>query len=63
MYRNTNYGIKRLLQSDAGIHLTNNEFKDAMLACDFKPVDPNALIGHIASAKGRRLLRKNDANI
>lgn len=39
----TSYGLKHLLESDVGIYLTNNEFKDAMLLAGFKPVNPNEL--------------------
>ncbi|MBN4083809.1 hypothetical protein JXZ92_03210 [Mycoplasma sp. CSL10137] len=39
----TSYGIKHLLQKDTGIYLTNNQFKDAMMHCGYKPVNPNEL--------------------
>ena len=39
----TSYGLKHILQSDMGIYLTNNEFKDAMMMCGFNPVNPNKL--------------------
>lgn len=39
----TSYGIKHILQSDTGIYLTNNQFKDAMMHCGYDPVDPDAL--------------------
>lgn len=39
----TSYGLKHILQRDTGIYLTNNEFKDAMMMCNFNPVDPNEL--------------------
>lgn len=39
----TSYGIKHILEHDTKIYLTNNEFKDAMLMCDYKPVDPDEL--------------------
>ncbi|WP_346867460.1 MULTISPECIES: hypothetical protein [unclassified Clostridium] len=39
----TSYGLKHTLESDTGIYLTNNEFKDAMLSCGYTPVNPNAL--------------------
>ena len=42
-YDKTSYGLKHLLEQDTGIYLTNNEFKDAMLMCDYKPVNPNEL--------------------
>ena len=41
----TSYALKHILESDTGIYLTNNEFKDAMLSCGYTPVNPNALIG------------------
>ncbi len=39
----TSYGIKHILQSKTGVYLTNNAFKDAMLMCGYKPVNPNEL--------------------
>src|SRR5574344_862299 len=39
----TSYGLKHILESDIGIYLTNNEFKDAMLSCGYAPVNPDAL--------------------
>lgn len=39
----TSYGIKHILQSDTGIYLTNNEFKDAMILCGYTPVNPDEL--------------------
>jgi hypothetical protein len=59
MYKNTSYGIKHLLQSDVGIYLTNNEFKDAMLACGFKPVDQNALNWAYCISKRSPAFKKN----
>lgn len=32
------YTLKHMLESDLGIYLTNNQFKDAMLFCGFCPV-------------------------
>lgn len=43
IYPNTSYGIKHLLESDTGIYLTNNQFKDAMLLEGYKPINPNEL--------------------
>lgn len=43
LFERTSYGMKHILESDTGIYLTNNQFKDAMLMCGFKPVDSNAL--------------------
>jgi hypothetical protein len=39
----SSYGLKHLLEHDTGIYLTNNQFKDAMLQCGFRPKDPNEL--------------------
>jgi len=36
----TSYGIKHILESDTGIYLTNNEFKDAMLLRGYSPINP-----------------------
>lgn len=41
--RHTSYGIKHLLEKDTGIYLTNNQFKDAMLLCGYKPRNSSAL--------------------
>ena len=43
LYDHTSYGLKHILQSDTGLYLTNNEFKDAMLMCGYEPVNPNEL--------------------
>ena len=43
MYDKTSYGLKHILESDTGLYLTNNEFKDAMLMCGFEPVNENEL--------------------
>lgn len=39
----SSYGIKHILQSDTGIYLTNNQFKDAMMHCGYDPIDPDTL--------------------
>ena len=39
----TSYGIKHIMHADNGIYLTNNEFKDAMMICGYKPVNERAL--------------------
>ena len=41
--KHTSYGIKHIIQSDLGIYLTNNQFKDAMLECGFEPVEVDTL--------------------
>lgn len=41
--RHSSYGLKHYLEHDIGIYLTNNEFKDAMMLCGFKPVDETEL--------------------
>ena len=33
----SSYGMKHLLERDTKIYMTNNQFKDAMLQCGFKP--------------------------
>ncbi len=35
----TSYWLKHMLEHDTGIYTTNNQFKDAMLLCGFRPVD------------------------
>ena len=39
----SSYGLKHLLQHDVGHYLTNNQFKDAMFRCGYRPEDPDAL--------------------
>lgn len=39
----SSYGLKHLLEHDTKIYMTNNQFKDAMLACGFYPVDERQL--------------------
>lgn len=39
----SSYSLKHILECDTGIYLTNNEFKDAMQKCGFKPDNPNDL--------------------
>lgn len=41
----TSYGIKHILQSNTGIYLTNNEFKDAILLCGIRQSIQMNLIG------------------
>ncbi len=42
-YSCSSYGIKHWLQNTIGIYLTNNQFKDAMWQCGYKPVNENKL--------------------
>lgn len=42
-YDKSSYSLKHSLETDTGIYLTNNEFKDAMLMCEYEPVNPNEL--------------------
>ena len=39
----SSYGIKHILEYQIGIHMTNNQFKDAMLKCGFRPVSAKEL--------------------
>jgi len=43
LYSSTSYGLKHILNSNIGIYLTNNQYKDAMLRCGYKPVDAEQL--------------------
>ena len=36
-YKWSSYSLKHALQNDAGIYLTNEQFKKAMLECGFEP--------------------------
>lgn len=47
----TSYGIKHIFESDTGIYLTNNEFKDAMQLCGYIPVNPDELNWHYRISK------------
>lgn len=42
-YDKTSYSLKHIFEKDTGLYLTNNEFKDAMMLCDYNPVNPNSL--------------------
>ena len=33
----TSYGLKHILEGCIGVYMTNNQFKDMMLICGFKP--------------------------
>ena len=33
----TSYGLKHILEGCTGVYMTNNQFKDLMLICGFKP--------------------------
>ncbi len=46
LYGTSSYGIKHILQGDAGVYCTNNQFKDAMLQSGYKPVDVHELNWH-----------------
>lgn len=42
----TSYGLKHIFEHDkshGGEYLTNGEFKGAMIACGFNPIEPEAL--------------------
>lgn len=55
----TSYGLKHLLERDTRIYLTNNQFKDAMWMCGYKPKDVNELNWRYAiSEKSPALERK-----
>lgn len=36
----TSYGLKHLIQYQEGLYVTNEQFKEAMLLCGFKPGNP-----------------------
>lgn len=42
-HRHSSYGMKHILESDTGIYLTNNQFKDAMMLCGYMPLDADEL--------------------
>lgn len=39
----TSYGLKHIFEEDFGVYMTNNQFKDAMLACGYFPENFNDL--------------------
>lgn len=51
----SSYWLKHQLQSDTGIYLTDNQFKDAMLLCGYMPKDPDEPSWHF------RISRKSPA--
>lgn len=38
----TSYGLKHVLERRTNIYMTNNQFKEAMIACGFYPVEVDA---------------------
>ena len=38
-WSHTSYGIKQLITRLTGVYITDNQMKDAMLMCGFKPVE------------------------
>lgn len=42
-YNHTSYGLKHYIQKELGIYMSNNQFKDCMLACGFYPGNPDKL--------------------
>lgn len=42
-YRHTSYGLKHLFHSSTDIYVTNDQFKGAMLAAGYEPVDAQVL--------------------
>ena len=39
----TSYGLKHVFSRDMGAYVSNDQFKEAMLACGHRPVDENEL--------------------
>ena len=39
LFGSSSYGLKHVMTRATGIYVTNNQFKEAMLLCGFKPVD------------------------
>lgn len=54
----SSYGLKHILEDDTGIYLTNNEFKDVMLMCEYEPVNPNALNWYYCISKKSPALKR-----
>ena len=48
---NSSYGLKHMLEHDTGIYMTNNMFKDAMLACGFQPANERELNWHFCISR------------
>lgn len=47
-YNWSSYAMKHVLERRTNIYMSNNQFKEAMMACGFDPVDPHALNWHFA---------------
>lgn len=45
-YNYTSYGLKDIAERAIHYYISNNQFKDAMLHCGFKPVNPTDLNWH-----------------
>lgn len=58
-YDKSSYSLKHSLETDTGIYLTNNEFKDTMLMCEYEPVNPNELNWNYCISKKSPVFTKN----
>lgn len=47
----SSYCMKHVLEKRTNIYMTNNQFKEAMLRCDFAPVDTDELNWHFFISK------------
>ena len=56
----TSYGLKHLIQYQEGLYVTNEQFKEAMLLCGFKPGNPyNRRWNFNISQKSKAFKRRN----
>ena len=51
LLNSSSYGMKHVLQDRTNIYMTNNQFKEAMLLCDFFPVHKEELNWHYCISK------------
>ena len=60
-YNHTSYGLKHYIQKELGIYMTNNQFKDAMLACGFYPGNSDKLNWNYAISEKSPVFKKEPA--
>lgn len=56
----SSYSLKHMLERDTGLYTTNDQFKDAMLRCGYKPVNPDELNWHFCVSKRSPAFLPND---
>ncbi|MDD4003538.1 MAG: hypothetical protein PHE12_05000 [Clostridia bacterium] len=51
LYGCSSYSLKHIMTKATGIYVTNNQFKDAMLRCNFIPINGKELNWHYGISK------------